>query len=134
MNIKYARQRRVIAHLYLEMSRQFGQDTYAKGKNRTARLDYAQVIAAILVGHVEDRPFTVTKLSAYLDMPRPNVLRKLEGLKRDGVVKKVGNKFCLVPEAVNHDQWTGPLLSIGREIVRAGKKLERLDDHDNDQT
>jgi len=60
------------------------------------------ILIAIALGYMEGRPFTASKLAAYLDTPRTSVLRKLAQLKREGFVASAdiptfSMTICLIP-------------------------------------
>ncbi len=46
---------------------------------------------AVLIGTVERRPMSATKLAGYLGIPRTNVLRALAKLQKQKFIYRVGN-------------------------------------------
>ena len=51
---------------------------------------------AIYIGHAEKRPMSSGKLSEYIGMPRPTVIRRLSELQRVGVIAKTSTGlWCL---------------------------------------
>src|ERR1700724_292376 len=65
---------------------------------------------------MEGRPFTASKLAAYLDTPRTSVLRKLAQLKREGFVEQRGHTYVLHDHLLN---------SVGIEDTRAAIRMIR---------
>jgi hypothetical protein len=59
------------------------------------------VLAAIAIGDFEGRPMSATKISAYLEMPRTTVLRKLSLLRNWGLIYEVKRHFYLEEAAFN---------------------------------
>jgi len=75
--MQFRQEHLIISRLCMEMARWFGQSTYANDERRTEKCEYAQIISALMIGHIEERPFCSSKLATYLDMPRSSVTRKL---------------------------------------------------------
>jgi DNA-binding IclR family transcriptional regulator len=80
-----------------------------------------------MIGHIEESPFCSSKLATYLDMPRSSVTRKLARLVKEGIVKRTGRHFYLVPAAINNDLWSRNILALVRAVKRAADELSKLD-------
>ena len=78
MNTLYHRERILMSRLLLEMCRRASR--YVEGKSLGAKMEAVLILIAIALGYMEGRPFTASKLAAYLDTPRTSVLRKLAQL------------------------------------------------------
>jgi hypothetical protein len=59
----------------MEMARGFGQGTNANDKRGPEKCEYAQIISALMIGYIEERPFCSSKLATYVDMSRASVTR-----------------------------------------------------------
>jgi hypothetical protein len=126
MELKSFPQSLIFARLNMEMARCLGTGVYAIGKNRSARLDFSQVMSALVIGYSEGRPFTASKIAGYIGMPRGNVLRKLRTLEHEGIVKREGTAFFLVDERLNAEEWIRNGNAMERAIRRAAARLDRL--------
>jgi hypothetical protein len=51
------------------------------------------ICACILMGDIEGKPFTATKLADYMDVPRATVRCRVAHLERWGLVYRVGYKY-----------------------------------------
>jgi hypothetical protein len=81
----------------------------------------------VLMGHIEDKPFTVTKLSNYLEAPRSTTLRRLDQLIEFGVVERRGNRYFINEAVANTKQ----AMDLHSAMVRMVKQTAaRLSDAD----
>lgn len=95
--IRMARKRAVAARTLIALARGvFCEMQPALEDTRVgANLDRVFIYGAVLIGHVEARPRSATKISALLEMPRTNVVRGLDQLMKAGVVVRRGFNFQL---------------------------------------
>ena len=114
MNTLYHRERILMSRLLLEMCRRASR--YVEGKSLGAKMEAVLILIAIALGYMEGRPFTASKLAAYLDTPRTSVLRKLAQLKREGFVEQRGHTYVLHDHLLN---------SVGIEDTRAAIRMIR---------
>jgi IclR helix-turn-helix domain len=114
MNTLYHRERILMSRLLLEMCRRASR--YVEGKSLGAKMEAVLILIAIALGYMEGRPFTASKLAAYLDTPRTSVLRKLAQLKREGFVAQRGHTYVLHDHLLN---------SVGIEDTRAAIRMIR---------
>jgi biotin operon repressor len=126
MNTLYHRERILMSRLLLEMCRRASR--YVEGKSLGAKMEAVLILIAIALGYMEGRPFTASKLAAYLDTPRTSVLRKLAQLKREGFVVQRGHTYVLNDDLLN---------SVGLEDTRAAIRMirslaEQLTQFDNE--
>jgi DNA-binding transcriptional ArsR family regulator len=56
--------------------------------------------SAVYLGTIEGRPMTVTKLAAYVGIPRPTVIRHLHKLERRRLVERSGAVWRTAPDLV----------------------------------
>jgi DNA-binding IclR family transcriptional regulator len=54
-----------------------------------------------MIGHLEGRPFTASKLAAYLDCPRTSVLRRLQALIDMGSIERRGSRYYVAEQRFN---------------------------------
>jgi CRP-like cAMP-binding protein len=112
METLYQRERILMGRLLLDMCRRAAH--YVEGKSLGAKMEAVLILIAIAIGYMEGKPFTASKLAAYLDTPRTSVLRKLVQLKREGFVAQRGHTYVL------HDNL---LSSVGIEDTRAAMRM-----------
>ena len=114
MNALYHRERILMSRLLLEMCRRASR--YVEADSLGAKMEAVLILIAIALGYMEGRPFTASKLAAYLDTPRTSVLRKLAQLKREGFVEQRGHTYVLHDHLLN---------SVGIEDTRTAIRMIR---------
>lgn len=65
------------------------------------RMESLYVGMCVALGHMERRPFSVSKLAAYLEAPRTTVLRQLDHLVERGVIARRGHHYFMNEERAN---------------------------------
>lgn len=50
------------------------------------------LVCAVFIGHTDGRPMTAGKLAAYVGMPRPTAVRRLQELMTRGIVRQDASK------------------------------------------
>jgi len=114
MNTLYHRERILMSRLLLEMCRRASR--YVEGDSLGAKMEAVLILIAIALGYMEGRPFTASKLAAYLETPRTSVIRKLAQLKREGFVVQRGHAYVLHDHLLN---------SVGIEDTRTTIRMIR---------
>jgi predicted transcriptional regulator len=61
---------------------------YLPGVPAASSIESVIIAATVFKGHVQGRPFTLTKLAHYLSLPRTTVRNKLKTLIAAGVVER----------------------------------------------
>lgn len=92
-------------------------------------VDLALICSAVFIGQAEGRPMTAGKLAAYIGIPRPTIIRKLQLLHTRGIVAQVaGGGWRIVGErpdiATNLDRI---IEENSRTVRRACEQLSKLD-------
>jgi hypothetical protein len=77
--IKRARERHTVVSTFLQLARLL-HDVYLPGRPSGSAMESVMIAAAIFLGHVEGRPFTVAKLAGYLGLAPTTVRNKLRPL------------------------------------------------------
>lgn len=124
--IKHAAQRVVIMKMHLEIMRLCCRAYFSGSRFGSCASDMA-LLGAILVGQAEGRPMNASKLSAFAEIPRPTVIRRLSVLIRKGIVERHGDAFEIHPTVINSDQVTVAAASARKVIVDAAAKLSKMD-------
>ena len=104
------------------------------GNGRTGKLAWRQtakmrlICCCVALGSLENKPFSVTKIAAYMHMPRNTVTRRLERLVQHwGVIERRGKSYYLRPEVANMPDALASYREVRRAIQRAVKELSILD-------
>src|SRR6187455_2134004 len=66
-----------------------------------ARLETFFVGVCVALGEIEGKPFSITKLAAYMRLPRTTVMRRLERLQTWGLVYRRGRHHFMHENALN---------------------------------
>jgi DNA-binding IclR family transcriptional regulator len=108
---------------------------YFPGKPLHHQFDLAFMLLYVLIGHVERRPMTVSKLSRSFGLSRATTLRWLSELIASGYVERVDNVYWLTEKtnslsvqnavAKNIDVITAAAKELGR--TKAAKWTGSLD-------
>jgi hypothetical protein len=99
--IRMARQRLVLCRLMIEIMRSL-HGTYApKNEPFGTRLETFFIGLCVALGQFEQKPFSVTKIAAFMHVPRTTVIRRLEQLQSWGLVQRQGKKYYMDELALN---------------------------------
>ena len=55
----------------------------------------------VALGHMDGKPFSVAKITAYMRVPRSTVIRRLDRLQRWGLIYRQGRRYYLHDKALN---------------------------------
>lgn len=117
----------IVAKLFIELARTSVElFLQSEGTNDVAD---AVLCAAIFIGQAEGRPMTASSLSAYIGVPRPTVIRKLNALKARGIVAPSIHKTWVLPVDAEHIAARADASIFAKlQLVRkATAELSRLD-------
>ena len=126
--IAEARERLIIARLFVDAARVIGREYFPEWQFGN-RLETLYVGLCVAIGHLEGQPFSISKLSAYLDASRSNITRRLEALaeRPDRPIIRRGRKYYLNLERLNRQSAMAAHTAIVRPITEAAAKLTDLD-------
>jgi DNA-binding IclR family transcriptional regulator len=65
------------------------------------RLETFFIGLCVALGHFEGKPFSVSKVAAYMRVPRTTVLRRLNRLQKWGLVHRQGHRYYIEDKALN---------------------------------
>ena len=99
--IKAAPQRLVIGRLIIDIMRNLHVAYAPAGEPFGSRLEIAFIALCVAVGDIEGRPFSVTKIAAYMRVPRTTVVRRLNTLQSWGLVLRQGRRYYLQENVLN---------------------------------
>lgn len=116
----------ILARLFLDIAREVGASLLQAEKYGSCA-DEIILTAAIYVGQHEGCPMTATKLADYSGIPRPTVVRKLEALRKRGVVRKNEGHAYLTTEAMQTEAFQAAMKSAAMQVVQAAYALSKMD-------
>ena len=117
-----AHERLVIAKTFIELVGEIRSVVLPDGSNDVGTL---LVAAAVLVGHIEGRAMSASKIAHYVALPRTTVIRRLDELVRRGVIERRGRVYCLLP-ARNREVLAAMVRRAMRTIKGAADALSRV--------
>jgi len=125
--IKSARQRLVMIRFMIDSMRSLHGAYAPLDEPFGTRLETFFVGFCVALGDIEGKPFSVTKIAAYLHMPRTTVLRRLKRLEGWDIVYRHGNRYHIRETNLNSLIGMRSYLQIRRMIGRAVEELTALD-------
>jgi len=99
--IKVARQRLVLCRLMIDIMRNLHGAYAPTTEPFGGRLETFFIGLCVALGEVEGRPFSITKNAAYMRVPRTTVMRRLDRLRRWGLIYRQGRHYYLEDKALN---------------------------------
>jgi DNA-binding IclR family transcriptional regulator len=91
------------------------------------RLETLFVGLCVALGEIEEKPFSVTKIAAYMHMPRTTVIRRLDRLRSWGLIYRQGRRYYMHDKALNSLLGMRSYQQIRRLIDKATRELTVLD-------
>jgi DNA-binding MarR family transcriptional regulator len=91
------------------------------------RLESFFIGLCVAVGDFEDKRFSVSKIAAYMHVPRTTVVRRLDRLRSWGLVHRVGNRYRMDEKLLNSLLGMRSYRQIRRLLAKATKELIILD-------
>lgn len=91
------------------------------------RLEIFFIGLCVALGQFEDKPFSVTKIAAYMRVPRTTVLHRLERLRTWGLVHRQDRRYYIDERALNSLLGMRSYQRIRALIDKAAEELTVLD-------
>src|SRR6201981_2564089 len=91
--IKAARQRMVLCRLMIDIMRGLHGAYAPASEPFGTRLETFFIGLCVALGELEERPFSVAKIAAYMRVPRTTVIRRLDQLENWGLIHWGGGPF-----------------------------------------
>jgi len=126
-SIKAAQQRLLLCRLMIDIMRSVHGAYAPANEPFGARLETFFVGMCVALGEIEDRPFSVTKIAAYMRMPRTAVMQRLDRLQRWGLIYRQGRRYYLQENALNSLLGMRSYQQIRRLLDKATEQLAVLD-------
>jgi hypothetical protein len=129
--IKKRGQRLVMCKLVVEIYRT-AFNNYMPGANYGRRLEALCLGMCVGIGDYENKPFTASKIAAYMGLPRATTMRRLAELQRKKIVKRIGRCYCLVDETFNGEVGMRNYARMHALFMKAFREMSELDTLDDD--
>jgi DNA-binding IclR family transcriptional regulator len=87
------------------------------------------LFCAVLIGHAEGRPMTAGKIAAYVGMPRPTAVRRLQEMMGKGIIRHDARKrwTMLTTQSARRDLIDSVIVANTQHIRRAVEALSKMD-------
>jgi len=99
--IKKARQRLIFCRLLIGIMRSVHEAYVPTNERFGTRLETMFVGLCIYIGDIEGKPFSVSKIAAYMCVPRTTVVRRITQLQRWNLVSRRGRRYYVREEKLN---------------------------------
>jgi biotin operon repressor len=127
IQIRAARQRLVLCRLMIDIMRSVHGAYAPPTEPFGSRLETFFIGLCIALGELEDKPFSTSKIAAFMGVPRTTVMRRLERLEHWGLVHRVGRRYRMDDTSLNSLLGMRSYQRIRRLLARAGQELTVLD-------
>jgi hypothetical protein len=125
--IKAARQRLVLVRLMIDIMRNLHGAYAPSDEPFGTRLETFFVGFCVALGDIEGKPFSASKIAAYLHMPRTTVNRRLKRLENWNMVYRHSRRYHVRDAMLNSLMGMRSYLQIRRMIAKASEQLTVLD-------
>jgi hypothetical protein len=117
------RERLILADTMIKLTRLFNKAVF---QGIGSQSEAVHVLQAVFFGHLSGHPMTAHKISLFIAVPRPTVLRKLGLLARLGFVCKKSGLYYIADDKLQKS--AADLDSIIKVLVDAGDALRDATD------
>jgi hypothetical protein len=125
--IDAARQRRVLCRLIIDMMRSIHGAYAPPTESFGGRLETFFIGLCVALGDIEERPFSVSKIAAFMRMPRSTVMRRLDQLQRWHLIDRRGHRYFVKETALNSLMGMRSYRHVRQLLDKAGEELAILD-------
>ena len=125
--LKFGRQRMVMGRSVIDMLRTLHGAYAPENEPFGARIKTFFICICVLIGEIEGKPFTVTKLAHYMLEPRATVMRRLERLQRWKLVKRRGRYYHSNEKTFNSVLGLSSYRKVRRILSETAQELSILD-------
>lgn len=98
--ISLAAERAALARMYIELTHAFIATIPPLTQPPPVETDanLALVAVAVMLGHAEGRPMTVSQLARHVRAPRATTTRRLQALVESGLIVRTKTRYYLAPQ------------------------------------
>jgi hypothetical protein len=125
--VRAARQRLVLCRLMIDIMRNLHGAYAPSSEPFGARLETFFIGLCVALGQFEEKPFSVTKIAAYMRVPRTTVVRRLERLQKWSLVQRQGRHYYVDDSALNSLLGLRSYEQIRRLVDKAADEMTILD-------
>jgi biotin operon repressor len=122
-----ARQRLVLCRLMIEIMRSLHGAYAPASEPFGSRLETFFIALCIALGQFEDKPFSVTKIAAYMRVPRTTVQRRLDRLESWGLIHRQKRRYYIDGLTLNSLIGMRSYQRIRRMLGKAAEEMTILD-------
>ena len=127
MSLLHAREREVMCRLLLDILRIIHEAYAPTGEPFGTRIETDFIGLCVAIGDIDGRPFNISKIAAYMHVPRTTVMRRLKRLERWGLIERRGKRYHANEKIFNSVLGERTYQRNRRTIAKAVKKLSDLD-------
>ena len=125
--IKNAPQRLVLCRLMLDIMRTL-HSVYAPASERFGtRLETFFIGLCVALGDIEGKPLSVANITAYMSVPRTTVIRRLDQLRRWGLITRQGRQYYIREKTLNSIIGLQSYRQVRHILSKATEELTVLD-------
>jgi DNA-binding transcriptional ArsR family regulator len=125
--IKFVKYRLILARLVISLTRTASTE-YVGTERVGSQADDVLLLAAVFIGQAEGKPMTAHKLSDFIGMPRPTVVRKLRELQTAGLVELDSESAAkLIVAKLNSPALIQATYDMSQAVHKAAAELSKLD-------
>jgi hypothetical protein len=121
-----AKERLTLCRMFVDVARE-AHFEYMPKLAFGSRLETLVVGVCVAIGHLDGKPFSATKLAAYLDCPRTSVIRRLDALAKMQIIVRRGTRYFLNEPRVNSDRAIKSHDKVRRIVLKAAGQLSETD-------
>ena len=125
--IKKAQQRMVLCRLMIDMMRTVHGAYAPVSEPFGTRLETFFIGLCVALGDIDDKPFSVAKVAAYMRVPRTTVIRTLNQLQRWGLIDRQGRHYYVHEKTLNSLIGMRSYEQVQRILSKATQELTVLD-------
>jgi biotin operon repressor len=125
--IEAAKQRLVLCRLMFNVMRTLHESYIPADEAFGKHLEIVYIGLSLAIGQIEGKPFSVAKVAAYMNVPRTTVVRRLDTLKKWGLIERQGRHYFIRPEKVNSLIGMRSYKQNRRFVHEADKEMSALD-------
>jgi DNA-binding transcriptional ArsR family regulator len=128
--ISRATERYTVVHTFLQLVRLL-HNLYLPNRPAGSSMESVAIAAAVFLGHVEGKPFTISKLSLFLGLAPTTVRRKLQPLIAGGVVeRRRDGTYAMAEPRVNSPEVMAKVDRTVAVLFLSRRKIERATNQD----
>jgi hypothetical protein len=125
--IEAAPQRVVMCHLMIDVMRTIHLTYAPANESFGSRLETAFIGMCVALGDMEGKPFSITKITEYLHIPRATVIRRLHDLHHWGLVNREGHRYYSDDKLLNSLMGMRCYKRVRQMMSKAAEELYNLD-------